>query len=102
MISALERRCREGSFAAAERNRALEALQQDLSRLIVVEATADVSSLAAIVLSQHPLRAGDAVQLASALELHEKLRYPLTFVAFDQRLLGAAAARGLPICPEAS
>ena len=99
MTSALERLCREGSFGAAERNRALEALHQDLERLIVVEVTAGVSEWAARVLARHPLRAGDAVQLASALELHEKLRYPLTFVAFDQRLLAAAAGQGLPTRP---
>lgn len=36
------------------------------------------------------LRAGDAVQLASCLQLQDSLEGPLVLVAFDERLLAAA------------
>lgn len=43
---------------------------------------------------RHPLRAGDAVQLSSALVLMEA-RLPMTFASCDARLLSAAAGEGL-------
>ncbi len=48
------------------------------------------------VLLRHRLRAADAVQLASALLLREKLRTPISFLAFDERLAAAAETEGLP------
>lgn len=102
VTSALERRCREGSFGNAERNRALSALRLDLRRLVIAEVTARVSASAAALLARHPLRAGDAIQLACALELHDKLRYPLTLVAFDRRLSEAATHMGLATQPHLS
>lgn len=50
---------------------------------------------------RHPLRAADALQLASALYANRPLVAaglpPLTFLAADERLLLAAHAEGLPI-----
>jgi hypothetical protein len=42
------------------------------------------------LLQRHPLRAGDAVQLASCLELRDELEDPIGLVAFDDRLIAAA------------
>ena len=51
------------------------------------------------VLEQHPLRAYDAVQLASGLVANDVLLAaaipPLTFLSADTRLLNAAALEGL-------
>jgi hypothetical protein len=38
------------------------------------------------LLQRHSLRAGDAVQLASCLQLRDELDEPITLVAFDDRL----------------
>jgi hypothetical protein len=47
---------------------------------------------------QHQLRAGDAVQLSAALVLQVGLEEPLDeFVAYDQRILGAASAEQLVV-----
>jgi uncharacterized protein len=50
---------------------------------------------------KYPLRAYDAVQLASALEANARLNTsglsPVTFVSADTRLLGAASKEGLTI-----
>jgi predicted nucleic acid-binding protein len=52
-------------------------------------------------LERHPLRAYDALQLASALESDTRLvgagLAPLVFVTADTRLLAAASAEGLAI-----
>jgi hypothetical protein len=53
------------------------------------------------LLEQHPLRAYDAIQLASALESHDRLvaanQQPIVFIAADQRLLEVAATVGLAV-----
>lgn len=60
-----------------------------------------VSQRAVALLQAYPLRAYDAVQLASALTLNEHMRTlnepPLTFVSADVQLLAVAEAAGLPI-----
>jgi hypothetical protein len=65
----LGRRCREGSFSPAERDRALAALRRDFLVLRLVELVPAVVELARALLARHPLRAGDALQLGSWLFL---------------------------------
>ena len=95
VASALMRRWREGSFGTAERDRALAALVADLEALTVVEVASPVTSRARRLLERHPLRAGDAVQLASCLLLRDAAGGPVAFAAFDGRLNEAARAEGL-------
>jgi predicted nucleic acid-binding protein len=71
-------------------------------RLTMDESVIDFASG---VISRHALRSLDALQLASALSMHEELQSgdTLLFIAADKRLLTAAAAEGLPIWnPETS
>jgi hypothetical protein len=63
----------------------------ELSTPIVLEARA--------LLVRHPLRAGEAFQLASALLLRRELREPVTFAAYDDRLRAAARVEGLAVAP---
>lgn len=95
VASALMRRWREGSFGAAQRDRALAALVTDLEALTVVEVAPPVAARARRLLEQHPLRAADAVQLASCLLLRDATGGPVAFAAFDGRLNEAARAEGL-------
>ncbi len=97
VASALVRRCREGAFSAADRDRILAALCDDFRAMYVVEITGDVSQRACSLLTAHRLRASDAVQLASATYLQELLDHPVRFVAFDERLTDAASAEGLQV-----
>ncbi len=99
IASALARRCREGAFPAAERDRALSALESDLSALRVVELSPPVVRGARELLLRHALRAGDAVQLASALLLRRELAVEVRFAAYDERLKAAARAEGLDVVP---
>jgi predicted nucleic acid-binding protein len=97
VASALERLTREGAIAGAERDRALTALGTDLPSIVVVELTEGVCARARVLLQQHPLRAGDAIQLASCLYLQEQLAEPIPMVVFDDRLLAAARQEGLRV-----
>jgi hypothetical protein len=96
IASALARRCREGAFPVAERDRALATLRRDLDALYIVELVPEVVAAARELLRRHPLRAADAVQLGSALLLRDRLRSPIGFVAYDERLSAAAAKEGFP------
>lgn len=97
ITSALMRRARELAFTDAERDRALSALERDMSSLLVVELTPDVVKRAQTLLRRRPLRSGDAIQLASCLYLQAELGEPVTIVAFDARLTEVARLEGLRV-----
>jgi len=97
IASGIERRTREGSLTIRQRDRMLTALLQDLPALAVVELVPEVTAEARALLARHPLRASDAIQLASCLYLQRQLAEPVPFVAFDHRLLGAARAENLDV-----
>ncbi len=99
VTSALARRCREGHFPAADRDRALAALRHDFSTFFVIELSSDVTQAASHLLLRYSLRAADALHLASSLELRRRLRFPVTFVVFDEQLRAAARAEGLVVEP---
>jgi predicted nucleic acid-binding protein len=97
IASALARRVREGAIADEDCERALTALRDDLTAMLVVELTAEVVTRAQALLQRHPLRAGDAVQLASCLELRHEMEEPIALVAFDARLVAAARKHRVPV-----
>jgi predicted nucleic acid-binding protein len=97
--SALCRRCREGAFPPEERDRALAALRQDLATLLMVELTTEVSWRAVGLMTRLSLHAADSVQLASCLEVRDRLKVPCLFVCGDSRLLAAARQEGLSTAP---
>ena len=51
------------------------------------------------VIERHPLRGFDAVHLASATVVNERLPDNILFACFDQRLCDAARDEGLKIFP---
>jgi predicted nucleic acid-binding protein len=95
IASALMRRWREGAFDQVDRDRALFAVAEDLDALSVVEMVPAIAARARDLQKAHALRAGDAIHLASCLELRAKLGDQITFAAFDARLNRAARAEGL-------
>ena len=84
------RRRRQGLIDDADRDRALAGVDRDLAAMLVVELAPVVVDRAMSVLRRHALRAEDAMQLASYLHLRDALGEESTFVAFDERLVGAA------------
>lgn len=97
IASALVRRAREGGISPAERDRALAALAADIASIYVVELLPAVTRSALALLRAHPLRAGDAVQLASCLHAQEQVGVSVSFVAYDTRLADAAREEGLAV-----
>ena len=97
VASALARRCREGALAPDDRDEILRDLSEDLTVLYVVELVPEIVAEARALLLRHPLRAADAVQLASCLVLQQKVDSPMNFAVYDQRLLEAARQEGLEV-----
>jgi len=97
VASALVRRARDGSLSPAERDRALSALSEDMRSFYVVELFPEIARVARGLLLRHPLRASDAVQLASSTHVRESAEEDVFFVAFDGRLNEAAVGEGLAL-----
>ncbi len=74
-------------------------LREGRQRCKLLSAGEPVVDLAAQLIQRHPLRAYDAVQLATALRLNQVMRDnllpPLTFVSADEVLCQVAEAEGL-------
>lgn len=71
----------------------------DVSPFAIVPVTPEILRHAARLVAVHPLRAYDALQLASALVAQAALDEPLNFAAADRTLNAAAAAEGLVLAP---
>ena len=95
IVSAVERRTREGSLTRAQRRDALDKFDafsqswDEVTDLLAVRARANA------LLARHPLRAADAGQLGAALLVQEQLGGTLGFVCLDQRLSLAAERESL-------
>lgn len=97
IASALMRRAREGALSHKQRDRALAALDSDVTAMLLVELSPEVVKRAQTLLRRHVLRAGDAIQLASCLHLRDELGDEVAMVAFDERLNAAAQLEGLAV-----
>jgi hypothetical protein len=99
MYSVLARRKREGSVPAAACAVAAQAFTtHSAAEYKFIELEMSIITRARDLLDRYPLRAYDAVQLASALVANQALVArqlpPLVFVSADDRLLKVAAAEG--------
>lgn len=79
----------------------LEAASRDLGRLrsdwAEVDALPPIRVIAERLTRTHPLRAGDALQLAAAIAVAEGAPATLPFVTLDDQLATAAMREGFPI-----
>jgi predicted nucleic acid-binding protein len=92
VLSALNRLQRERVLSDAEYESAKSRVLTDLADLTIVGLTERVFRQTVICLEQAPLRASDAIHVASAIELKVDL-----FVSADQRQCDAAEAMGLSV-----
>lgn len=100
VCSALNRRVRETSITALDYAQMIDDVTNFWqAQYEIVELTTSVVDRAKQLLESHPLRAYDAVQLASALLAQNALRVAgvptLIFLAADERLLVAADTEGM-------
>ncbi len=98
--SAIARRQREGSLTSTDRTLIVQRFRSDVNNQYqVIELDSTLAETAGQLVSQYPLRAYDAVQLASVLLLQPAFAMTpstqLIFLTDDNRLSTIAIAQGL-------
>lgn len=96
--AALNRLARMGELSGA----AVPGLRAALSQLPwrEIAPTQEIRDIAALVLRRHPLKAGDALQLAAALAWHAGSALEKPFVTLDRDLARAASHEGFAVIPQ--
>ncbi len=97
IASAVRRRERAGELAARSGDAALQRAAEAAASWFVVDDLQSVRPIAEQILSEHALRAADALQLAAALYLTSGEPAGLGFVTRDERLATAARAEGFVV-----
>jgi uncharacterized protein len=94
LFSAIARATREQLLSEAQRAGLFAQIEDDFRDWHVVEIRPSVVARVADLVTRHPLRGYDAVQLAAALSVHG--RGPaVQFWCADEKLAAAASAEGL-------
>jgi len=92
VVSAFARLRREGQMTAEEYRVRKQRLASDSEKATVMELSPDIVERAVVCLEQTPLRASDAIHIASAIEAGVDC-----FVSADRRQCEAAKAMGLAV-----
>jgi len=95
VFSAFNRKLRDRGIDRRQYDAAAQDFDEDWRRFSIVPLSEDVLRRARTILERQELRAGDAVQLASAVILSGSTR--MTFASADRRLNEAARAEGLSL-----
>lgn len=95
--SALTRLLRERAIDRTAAATAFEHLHAIEAEWFELEPAVDLRDQACRLLRAHPLRASDALQLASALRLANDLGESLSMVCYDRRLADAARAERIVV-----
>ncbi len=90
IISALNRRVREGLLTPREYAEAKEYLSRDIRDAVIVNLVPEVVSACTKILETSPVRAADALHIACALEWKAEL-----FISADKGQISAAKKTGL-------
>ena len=98
-VSALARVEREGQVAEAAVERGWKIFQTLRVGALEIQPGEDIRLAAERLLSKHPLRAADSLQLAAALAWRESQLVGVPFVALDRRLRAAATLEGFWVLP---
>lgn len=97
--AAFARRRREGRLSRGDYRRVIQDLQSDWENYLLLEVTHELIRRAADLAAIHPLRAYDAMHLASAKVLQERLQGPIFFACWDSNLSAGAKREGLSLVP---
>lgn len=98
-MASLYRKKREADLADALIRKIVDSFQQDWEGFIRVEVNGELNAYIDRVVAKHPLRGFDAIHLASAIVIHERLPEGFVFACFDDRLASAAQSQGLETFP---
>lgn len=94
VAAALARACRDQLFDEDLRDRLLDRLGDDMDTLQTIELRRSIVQRTRGLVTRHALRGYDAVQLASALAIHDR-GTSVRFWSADSRLSAAARSEGL-------
>lgn len=97
VLSAFARQERDGRLRADRLPGVIQSLERLASAWIEVEPSPAVRRLAQRLVRVHPLRSGDAFQLAAALVAAEHGMSALEFVCLDTRLAAVAMREGFKV-----
>lgn len=95
--AALARRRRAGDLAAGEHRRVVSEFETDWDRYVRLDITDGLIHEAATLADRHHLRAYDAIHLATALIVRQRLGDEIVFACWDDELDAAAARERLDI-----
>ncbi|MBW1996521.1 MAG: type II toxin-antitoxin system VapC family toxin [Deltaproteobacteria bacterium] len=98
-MASIYRKKRETNLADLLIRRIVDSFQEDWESFIRVEVNAELNRYIGRLVERHPLRGFDAIHLASAILIHERLHEDFLFVCFDERLNGSARSEGLETFP---
>ena len=93
--AAFARRFRENAFSSKDYNRLRSRFESDWKNFLSLHVTREVVRMAGDLAEKHGLRGFDALHLASAVTLREKLASPITFSCDDTRLQNASRSEEL-------
>ena len=99
-LASIHRKKREVKFSRSIFERILHLFRRDWNSLIRVEVTDELNDWIDKMVSRYPLRGFNAIHLASALIVHDKLSEKFLFACYDNKLLQAAQSAGLKTLPE--
>jgi predicted nucleic acid-binding protein len=99
--SAMARLLRDGMIQRRDAAVGLERLREFEAEWVEMGPGMAVRDGACRLLRAHPLRAADALQLAAAIRLSEKIGAPVEIVCFDSRLADAVRAERLRVVDRA-
>lgn len=100
MMASFYRKKREVTITTKVFNRIIKSFQKDWLSFYSVELSTELHESIDRLVASYPLRGFDAIHLASALLLHEKIAENFLFACFDQQLSHAAHQEGLMTFPE--
>jgi len=88
--AAFARRFRENAFSSKDYTRLCSQFESDWKNFLSIHVTREIVRIAGNLAEKHGLRGFDAIHLASAVTLREKLDSPVTFSCYDIRLQTAS------------
>jgi predicted nucleic acid-binding protein len=98
-MASMYRKKRESGLADSVIRKIADSFQQDWESFIRVEVNDTLNGYIDRVVEKYALRGFDAIHLASAIVIHERLSEDFVFACFDDRLTGAAHLEGLETFP---
>lgn len=93
--AAFARRFRESAFSSKDYKRLRSRFESDWKNFLSIQVTREIVQVAGDLAEKHGLRGFDAIHLASAMTLREKLAAPVTFSCYDIRLQNASQSEKL-------